>query len=392
MIAASPPPHVRETVTIPPLIRSPSEGLAAKMAAGGLSCMCINTLFNPMDVVKIRLQTQNQLLLVSHSHAPIEPLLSTARTAILAPAAASTHSASPLHRTNSMYAEGKYKGMTHGLLTIYREEGYARGLMRGSVSQPARRCIHAIGAWLIFIHISRCVVFSVTPSLMREASYSSIRMGLYDYFRALLAPAGTAKSDFTLFHKVTAGACSGALASSLCSPFDLMKIRFQSYSLTNPNPYRHALHAYYELFRTSGLAGLYKGVGPTTARGAVLNSACLASYDHSKAWLIRTGRGSDGLGSHLFASLVSGVVTVTVVNPFDVIKTRIMTDGSNAVEGGGRRRYKSSLDCVWQTWRAEGGRAFSKGWTPNYCRLGPHFVLSLPLGEWIRRQLGADTY
>ena len=238
---------------------------------------------------------------------------------------------------------------------------------------------------------SACRVLSVTPSLMREASYSSIRMGLYDYFRGMAAPPGTLKEDFTLIQKVIAGACSGALASSLNSPLDLMKIRFQSYSLVNPNPYCHTLHAYHDLVRVAGLAGLYKGVGPTTVRGAVLNSACLASYDHSKAWLIRTGRSTDGLATHLFASIVSGLVTTTVVNPFDVIKTRIMTDGTNAAEDG-RRRYRNALDCAWQTWRAEGFRAFSKGWTPNYLRLGPHFVLSLPLGEWIRVQLGADTY
>jgi hypothetical protein len=36
--------------------------------------------------------------------------------------------------------------------------------------------------------------------------------------------------------------------------------------------------------------------------------------------------------------------------------------------------------------------AFSKGWLPNYLRLGPHHLLSLPLAEFIRVQLGADTY
>ena len=216
-------------------------------------------------------------------------------------------------------------------------------------------------------------------------------MGLYDYFRGVVAPAGTRKEEFTLFHKLLAGVCSGALGSSLFTPLDLLKIRFQSYSAANPNPYRHTLHAFSDTVRTSGLSGLYKGVGPTTLRAAVLNSACLASYDHSKAWLIRSGRASDGPLTHLFASLVSGLVTTTVVNPFDVVKTRIMTDGTNAAEKG-NRRYRSALHCAMQTWQSEGSRAFSKGWLPNYLRLGPHFVLSLPLGEFIRVQLGADTY
>jgi solute carrier family 25 protein 14/30 len=225
---------------------------------------------------------------------------------------------------------------------------------------------------------------------MREATYSSVRMGLYDYFRGVVAPAGTRKQDFTLSHKIAAGVMSGALGSSFATPIDLMKIRFQSFSLTNPNPYRNTLQAFIQTARRGGLAGLYKGVGPTTLRAAVLNSSCLASYDHSKAWMIRGRYGEDGIATHLFASIVSGLVTTTTVNPFDVIKTRIMTDGTSR-ETAGRTRYRNAFHCAYETARNEGIVAFSKGWLPNYLRLGPHFILSLPLAEFIRLQLGADT-
>ena len=106
---------------------------------------------------------------------------------------------------------------------------------------------------------SACRVLSVTPSLMREASYSSIRMGLYDYFRGVVAPAGTRKEDFTLLHKIAAGVCSGALGSSLATPLDLMKIRFQSYSLVNPNPYRNTLRAFIETVRKIGHCWVVQG-------------------------------------------------------------------------------------------------------------------------------------
>ena len=58
---------------------------------------------------------------------------------------------------------------------------------------------------------------------MRECVYSSVRMGLYDYFRGVVAPPGTRKEDFTLWHKITAGVLSGALGSSIATPIDLMK-------------------------------------------------------------------------------------------------------------------------------------------------------------------------
>lgn len=41
----------------------------------------------------------------------------------------------------------------------------------------------------------------VTPSMMRDASYSSMRMGLYDLFKAQLAPSGAGKDDFHLWQK-----------------------------------------------------------------------------------------------------------------------------------------------------------------------------------------------
>ena len=126
------------------------------------------------------------------------------------------------------------------------------------------------------------------------------------------------------------------------------QIRFQSYSPSNPNPYRHTLAAFLDTARKGGLAGLYKGVGPTTVRAAILNSSALASYDHSKALVLRHGYGSDGLGTHVFASVISGLCATTFSNPFDVVKTRIMTDGTNQADGGGACRYRNAIHCAWQ--------------------------------------------
>ena len=145
---ASPAPGAASAV-----VRAPSDGMAAKMVAGGLSCMLISAILNPMDVVKIKLQTQNQLGSVA-SIGTIQPAPAVAAALAAAPAkppvsttlvhtVSSAHSASPLHL--SMYADSKYKGMTNGLLTIYKEEGYARGLMRGSGEQHTAATLHARG-------------------------------------------------------------------------------------------------------------------------------------------------------------------------------------------------------------------------------------------------------
>ncbi|ODV66631.1 mitochondrial carrier [Hyphopichia burtonii NRRL Y-1933] len=55
------------------------------------------------------------------------------------------------------------------------------------------------------------------------------------------------------------------------------------------------------------------------------------------------------------AGMFSGVTKNAVGHPFDTVKVRLQTS-----EG----RFKGPMDCVWQTFKAEGFRGFYKGFTP----------------------------
>lgn len=45
----------------------------------------------------------------------------------------------------------------------------------------------------------------ITASMLREATYSSVRMGFYDPVKNFLAPNANSKDDFTLLQKIMAG-------------------------------------------------------------------------------------------------------------------------------------------------------------------------------------------
>lgn len=315
------------------------DDLGVKLLAGGLSCMIISAVLNPMDVVKVVLQTQSQLkLLDSHPH-PVSDVI--------------------LHPNLSLYSNARYHGALDAAKSIYYEQGYGRGLMKG-----------------------------ITASMLREASYSSIRMGFYDSIKVFLAPHGTEKHEFYLWQKIVAGAGSGALGSFIATPTDLVKIRFQSYSPRHKNPYKNTFDAFYQIIKhENGIFGLYKGATPTVVRAALLTSMQLSTYDHSKQLMIRSGYFQDGPLTHIIASIISGLVTTTIVNPADVIKTRIMCDNTST-----NRLYRNPIDCAYKTMLREGPLAFMKGWLPNYFRLGPHFLFSLPLAEFIRKSFGVDSF
>jgi solute carrier family 25 oxoglutarate transporter 11 len=71
----------------------------------------------------------------------------------------------------------------------------------------------------------------LTASILREALYSSTRMGLYEPFKELFAP-GVQASDLSLHVRILAGGFAGAFGALVSNPTDLVRVRMQvSYPL-----------------------------------------------------------------------------------------------------------------------------------------------------------------
>ena len=65
-----------------------------------------------------------------------------------------------------------------------------------------------------------------TASILREALYSSTRMGLYEPLKELLAP-GVSPSNTSLSVRIIAGGLAGALGALVSNPTDLVRVRMQ---------------------------------------------------------------------------------------------------------------------------------------------------------------------
>jgi len=131
-----------------------------------------------------------------------------------------------------------------------------------------------------------------------------------------------------------------------------------------------------------GVGGLWTGWQPTMARAACLAAAQLSSYDHSKYLMKKHDILQDGTPLHIFSSLVAGVCTLIATQPLDTIKSRIM------VSDGESGAYKGVLDCIGKTFKNDGMAGFYKGSLASYLRFGPHFVITFPLYEFVRKSLG----
>ena len=76
------------------------------------------------------------------------------------------------------------------------------------------------------------VIFSIHASLMREGSYSSIRLGLYEPLKEFFGEVD--KSRTPLHKKVLCAGISGIIGSAIANPTDLVKIRMQGEGKLEP--------------------------------------------------------------------------------------------------------------------------------------------------------------
>ncbi|ORY49915.1 mitochondrial carrier [Rhizoclosmatium globosum] len=304
------------------------------LLCGGLANLVPSVLTNPFDAIKIRIQTQP------------EPVAGQERM---------------------------YKSLAHAASRILKEEGWKGLIMPG-----------------------------MTATCLRELSYSSLRFGLYQPVKSsihklfLNDSSTAAKGSEPFAIKVLAAGSIACIGSSLANPTDLVKIRLQreygcienGIYTTGLNKglapsYKNTFHAFYKIVQTEKFWGLYSGVQATAIRATLVTGAQLSTYDETKYVLKKWGVMQEGFPLHLTASIVAGLAATTAGAPADIIKTRLLSQAQD-VKGG----YTGFADCFIKMWRNEGPMSLFRGWMPSYCRIAPHFIISLPLYEQLRKGFG----
>jgi solute carrier family 25 uncoupling protein 8/9 len=203
----------------------------------------------------------------------------------------------------------------------------------------------------------------ITPGIHRQCLFGGLRIGLYEPVKDMYAGKNH-KGDIPMHIKIAAGLTTGALAISIASPTDLVKVRMQAEGKLPEGvkrKYPSALSAYSIIAKEEGIAGLWTGLGPNIARNAIINAVELASYDEVKGALLKAGM-VDGVPCHIASGLGAGFFAVIFGSPVDVVKSRVMGDRAGV--------YKGVVDCFVKTFRNDGIMAFYKGFMPNFGRLG----------------------
>lgn len=341
------------TSSVPPP-SAPSSRVFAQLMASGLSVGTATACTNPIDVVKVRMQIST----------PPGTLASTASA-------------------------------------ILREDG-PLGLFRG---------------W--------------QPAVGRAFSYGALRLGLYQPIKKW-SEAHFTHMDPALI-KIASGATCGALAGFLSNPVDLVKVRMQlgdrsrsSTSTSTSSTSKRSLSSsplsvVKEVVQKDGVTGLWRGSVAGMSRAAVLTATQLATYDETKQWIKRRTGWGEHIGTFLTAAMATGLVSTTITSPVDVIKTFMYQDPGRVVptasttetppktirttttETTTRLSTTSTIrsaashghgvgTAIRAVWHQGGSRAFFRGWTANWARLGPQTAITFVVYEWVRDLMGLGAF
>lgn len=282
--------------------------------AGGVAACGAVTFTNPIELIKTRMQLQGELMKKSDV-----PKL--------------------------------YKNPIQAFVTIYKKEGI-KGLQKGLVC-----------GYYYQLALNGCRIGLYEPSRKIIAQYA---MGITD---------GPIPQSVPL--NVTAGFISGSAGAVLASPFFLVKTRMQSYTKFNAvgqqTYYKGAFDGIKTIYSAEGFKGLYRGVDAAILRTGAGSAAQLPVYFYTKNILINHGFDDNSFGLHLLSSSMAGLGVAIVMNPWDVILTRVYNQSGNL--------YKGPIDCFSKTIKSEGFGALYKGFWAQLFRIGPHSILTLMFME-----------
>jgi hypothetical protein len=218
----------------------------------------------------------------------------------------------------------------------------------------------------------------VNAAWLREASYTSLRLGLYEPCKILFGC--TTPETTTFLKKFLAGSAAGALGSLAGNPFDVLKTKMMTAEGVGG---ANLTSTAKELYKNQGIAGFYRGIDSNIARAMVLNGTKMGVYDQAKGIVVSTtGWERSSLSTTFMAAVTAGFFMTCTVAPFDMIRTRLMNQPSDA------KIYNNAVDCMIKIASQEGPLTFWRGFMPIWARFAPTTTLQLVIFEQLRALAG----
>lgn len=186
--------------------------------------------------------------------------------------------------------------------------------------------------------------------------------------------------------RALAGATAGAVASCVCSPFDVAKTRIQMRGVFAASSVAAA--RFTTLSKTlrlivaeEGTLGLYRGLSATLSTVPLFYFAFFPVYERAKARISSTGALGER-GVNVLAAILAGGLADFFTNPLWVIRTRMQTSYMHNPAAPNLNVLQMGRTIL----QSEGASAFYKGFGASLLGLS-HVAIQLPVYEEMKTRV-----
>ncbi|EDL34123.1 probable mitochondrial glutathione transporter SLC25A39 isoform X1 [Mus musculus] len=330
-----------------------------QMVASGAGAVVTSLFMTPLDVVKVRLQSQRP----------------SATSELTTPSR--FWSLSYTKSSSALQSPGKCLLYCNGVL----EPLYLcpNGTRCATWFQDPTRFTGTLDAFVKIVrHEGTRTLWSGLPAtLVMTVPATAIYFTAYDQLKAFLC-GQSLTSD--LYAPMVAGALARMGTVTVVSPLELVRTKLQAQHVS----YRELASSVQAAVTQGGWRSLWLGWGPTALRDVPFSALYWFNYELVKSWLsgLRP-KDQTSVGISFVAGGISGMVAATLTLPFDVVKTqRQMSLG--AVEAV--RVKPPRVDSTWlllRRIRAESGtRGLFAGFLPRIIKAAPSCAIMISTYEF----------
>jgi len=166
--------------------------------------------------------------------------------------------------------------------------------------------------------------------------------------------------------KLFSGGLAGAVANTICYPFDFARTRLASDLKSGKPQFKGIADCISTTVKSQGITGLYTG-WLVTCMGAFVYRAgqlgCFKQIQDLNPY--QKDKGTLGALSSFLAVTVARTVVMPFNYPFDTVRRRMMLQSEKPLA---ERVYKGSWDCFRQVFAKEGTKGMYKGLVPELFR------------------------
>lgn len=205
-----------------------------------------------------------------------------------------------------------------------------------------------------------------------------------------LAMAGSGAGSLHAGARLFAGGIAGMVAASIVYPLEVVKTMLTLY----PEKCNSITDALSFVYRTSGITGLYRGLGPTLIAMFPYVGVEFMVYETLKQrW--ETYIGPVGTVALLLMGAVGGAAAQTSAHPLDVIRRRMQMQGMNAEKKDDdkpeTKPYSNMFAGLYHVSKTEGVHVLFKGLGPACFEKIPSTAIGYFIYEFLKVSLKVSS-